>query len=89
MGEAIVYGLKVAIGVVAITATAIFVTTIVSFLGAFVFDSVVGELFALIQMWIPFDLGTIWGFMTLGIGVITGFMTWKLATLVFNYTAKV
>lgn len=77
MGESLVYAIKVALAIAIATTFASAIIVVVNLLSSIVIHSVVGEVFGLMSVFLPFSPAPVFGAIVLSMSAILAFLVAK------------
>ena len=84
MLETVFHVLKLTV-IVAVSATfLVSINALIGLVGAFVGHSIIGEIFSLISMYLPFNAGSVFGAILIA---CTGILAFKIAKKIFDLTS--
>lgn len=83
MGESLVYAIKIALAVACTMAFVVAIITLMSFLISLATSTVLGEVFGLISVYLPFNPATIFGSVS---ATIVGIIAFLIARKVWDLT---
>ena len=84
MLDTVFHILKITVIIAVSTTFLVAINALLGLLGAFVGHSIIGEIFALISMYLPFNAGSVFGAILIA---CTGILAFKVAKKIFDLTS--